>query len=166
MESQRQELRRGLAIHLQSLHIDAQGQPDGIMRAGELATEAKAAAKRKKLELDEAKANADTEIRSLPSKFGLEKVTESAVSSAVTRHPEVMRLSRDAIDAEEFAGKCEAVFTGYSNRKGMIEAEIDLFKANYWGEIQERDMKDASGEAKTDKVERVERRRREVHDGQ
>ena len=156
------ELKHGLRINLQSLHIDAQTQAERATEAGEMAAEAKATARRKKLELDEARASADMEVRSMPGKYGLEKVTESAVASAVIKHPAVMKLGLEAIDAEELANKADALFTGYHHRKGMLEAEIDLYKSNYWGDVQERRMVNVGDDSKMEKADHVERRRRET----
>ena len=163
MNEKYDELKRGLRINLQSLHIDAQTQAERATEAGELAAEAKAVARRKKLELDEARATADAEVRATPGKYGMEKTTESAVASAVTRHPVVMKLGQEAINAEETASKVDALFTGYHHRKGMIEAEIDLWKSNYWGDVQERQMNNAEGDVKIEKANRVERWRRETN---
>ena len=164
-------LRRSLSIHLQALHRDAQGQPEKATESGELMAEAKAQSKRARVDLEEAKATADAEIRANHEKFGLAKVTESAVSNAVTNHPEVRKLNQVAIDAEEWANKCDSLFVGFHHRKAMLQIEVELFRAEYWGEVHETQMNGAGGTAedakagKAGKVGRVEKRRRDAHNG-
>ena len=57
------------------------------------------------------------------------------VSAAVTIAPEVQAAERAAIDAEETAGKTDAIATAYEHRRAMIKAEVEMWLNNYWGDV-------------------------------
>jgi len=126
------DLQRRLVVRIQALHKDAQEQPLLAERAGELAADLKAAAKRKRLELEEVRAKAEMEIRSAPSHFGLEKVTEAGIHAATVLHPEVQRVSRESVDADEDADKAASTANAYEHRRSMIANEVKLHGQNYF----------------------------------
>ena len=165
-----EELKKGLSIDLEGLHRDAQEQPGLACDSAELGAEAKAEAKRAKLRLEEVKAAIQRTVRANPEAAGIDKVTEASIAAAVTVSPEVMRVSREAIDAEEAAAKAEAVATAYDHRRSMIKNEVELWQANYWSqpEVKERDMRRAVQGAETaleDKVTAAAgRKRRRMED--
>lgn len=156
------ELRKSLHIHIHELHKDAQAQPDLVCRAGELAAEMKARSKRAKLAVEETKANVDKSIRDNPDEHGLAKVTEGAVQSTIDRCVEVKKAQNEAIDAELESDKAAVLAEAYRHRKGMISDEVTLYVANYWGEVDERQMGKTASDAKGQQDDRVQRKRRRL----
>ena len=154
------ELRKHLRIDLTALHKSAQEQPGLALEAGELAAELKAAARRCKLDLDEAKGNAYREIRNNPDQFGLDKITESAISSTIPVHPAVVAAAREEANAYEAADKAAALADAFGHRKSMIQDEVRLFLGNYWGDIEIKDMGGAAADVKATKGDIVEGKRR------
>ena len=136
------ELKAGLAIHLESLHKDAQDQPRLACDAGELAAEAKATARRAKVFLEETKAKVQREVRALPEKFSIDKVTEGAIASAVTANFDVKQAEQAAIGAQEAADATDSVANAYEHRRAMLKAEVEMWMNNYWGDVmvKERTM--------------------------
>ena len=156
------DLKEQLAIHLEALHTDAQGQPHLAEQAGELAAEAKAAAKRAKLEADEAKAEIELDIRKAPERYKLDKATDKSVAAAVTADAKVKAVERAAIDAQEAADKAEAVANAYEHRRSMLKIEAELWLANYFGDVtvREREMGRTANEVKAAQFDQGQGRRR------
>lgn len=136
-------LRRDLGIHPTGLHDDAKHQPDLAARAGELAAELRASAKRAKVHLEELRASTSQRVRSDPSSFGLDKATEAAIATAVTCDTAVGAAHQELISAELSSDRGAALNVAFQHRKSMIQVEVQLFLANYFGEITERDMGEA-----------------------
>ena len=101
--------------------------------------------------------------------YGLSKVTESAVKSAVVLHPDVMKAKRDAIESAELADKAKNLANAFEHRRSMLNAEVELYVNNYWGEpgMKARQML-GTGNKLVDKdeagVEGMPRRRRKRDD--
>jgi len=150
------QLRKGLRIHLTALHKDAREQPVKAEEAGNMAAELKAEARRAKIDLEEAKGHANIDIRRDPDQYGLGKVTESAVQATIPIHPDVVRANREYADACERADKAEALSDAYQHRKSMIQDEVRLVLANYFGEATVKDMDRADRELQDEKREKVE----------
>jgi len=146
VESNIQALRKRLSIELTSLHIAAQEQPELTEEVNTLYSGAKAEAKRAKLNYEVTKAEADKKIRLDPITYGVEKITESSVSSAVTRHPEVRKAYEDMIQVEEAADRINALVLAFGERRSMIKVEAELWVQNYWGspEVIRKDMQSST----------------------
>jgi len=161
------QLQSCLHINLHGLHEDAQGQPELAFRAGELAAELKAAAKRAKLNYEEVAASVEMEVRSGPEDFGLKKVTESTIASVVTKHPDVLSARKAQIEAERDADLAAALANAFEHRRSMLKSEVELYVNNYWGdvEVKERDMRRnetaSRVKAAEDKEAEIEAKRRE-----
>ena len=129
------DLKAKLAIHLEALHTDAQNQPQDACNAGELAAAAKADAKRAKIELEEAKATVQRDVRANPAMHDLDKTTEGAIAAAVTVSKKVIDAEKKLVDAQEEADTAEALANAYEHRKSMLGAEVKLWLNNYWGDV-------------------------------
>jgi len=171
MEAEQQaeyaDLQSTLHIHLHGLHEDAQDQPDLASRAGELAAELKAAAKRAKLAVEELTAQIDLNVRAKPEVFGLSKITETTIASVVATRPQTKEAKQAQIAAEREADLAATLANAYEHRRSMLKIEVDLWMSNYWGdvEVKERDMRrtqaDARAKAADEKQEAVEAKRAE-----
>lgn len=166
-----EELKGGLVVRIAALHQDAEGQAQLAFRAGELAAELKAEAKRARLALEQAEADADREVRGTPASFGLDKITESAVRNAVVSHTRVRAAEASAIEVEKDADLAQSLANAYEHRRSMLKLEVDLYLGNYYGdpEARERDMRrpaqaaagaEAAAKEQSVEAQRAERRRR------
>lgn len=157
-----EELNQGLAVHTDALHLDAREQPRLAEEAGELAAEAKAAAKRAKLECDEIKAEVERAVRKDPAMYGLEKATDKPVAAAITLDKQVMAAERAVIDAQETADKVASTANAYEHRRTMLKIEVQLWLSNFYGDVtvQEHEMGQAAGQMETTRFERGQGRHR------
>ena len=157
------ELRDSLPIDINRLHLDAREQPGLADKAGQLAAEAKATAKRAKLKLEISQAEANQSIRADPEAHGLAKVTESAVQSAVVLAKDVVLARRVLLAAERDADLAAAIANAFEHRRSMIKVEADLYANNYWGEVDANGpgLADAGREGRKAAQGALERKRRE-----
>ncbi len=95
-------------------------------------------------ELEEAKAvceiaeaDIDKMVRSTPSEFGLEKVTEASVQGAVILSQRVQRAKTKVIDARHKVGVLEAAVSTLDHRKRALEKLVDLHLADIRAEPRE-----------------------------
>lgn len=149
------ELRKLLPIHIQSLHKDAQIQPDLAERAGNLAAELKAVAKQRRVDLDELEALLRVGARTKPSDFGLVKITENAVTEIVNSHEDYLNQKQVCIEADLAADLAASLATAIEHRRSMIKIEAQLYLSNYWGEVEvQKEME----EGMTAGIEQMEKR--------
>ena len=158
------ELREKLAIDINKLHYVAQGQADLAMEAGELFANAKAEAKQKKMTYEIIQAEVDRDIRANPDTYGLSKVTETVVKSTVVVDAAVRSALTELIEAEKESDLTSALVNAYQHRKSMIQAEVQLFVNNYWGDVSEKEMESSGGVAKQQIHDaKHDRKKREQH---
>jgi len=133
--------------------------------AAKLAATLKAASKRAALSCDEIKAGVETEIRKNPEVFGLSKVTEGAIKTAVTLNDEVRQVERSAIDLQELADKASATERAFDAKRRMLSDEVRLFLGNYFGEVEQRSIANTGKEVVESLHQRISNlRRRRVED--
>ena len=72
-----------LSIDLNALDTEWLEQPERFFTVAEQAADAKREVERTKLALDIAEAELDNDIRTNPAKYGIAKITEGAISSAI-----------------------------------------------------------------------------------
>jgi hypothetical protein len=78
------------------------------------------------------KADIDKEIRSDPEKFGIEKITEAAVTSAILSDKRYKQASTEYINAK-FESKCATgAVKSFEHRKNMLETLAKLHGQSYF----------------------------------
>jgi hypothetical protein len=90
--------------------------------------------------LDLTKAELDTEIRKDPSKYGIEKVSESAISNAILQQSKYKKASGDYLLLIKETKIFEVARDSFDHRKKALEKLTDLFLSNYWAD---RDLRKA-----------------------
>ena len=128
-----ESLKRALPVQLHRLHEQCAEQPELYRMASELYAGARADAARAKLTEDEVKAQTSLAARTDPAKFGLDKVTETSISAAVTENEYVKAAGRATIEAQRYADDLRGLVSAYEQRKSMLDTEARLYLGNYWG---------------------------------
>ncbi len=90
------------------------------------------------------KAELDSQIRKEPSKFGLEKLTETLISNTIILLEEYGNALKQYLDAKEEYYKASNVCTAMEHRKSALENLVVLHGRGYWADPIER--KDADRE--------------------
>lgn len=88
----------------------------------------------KKTALEVLKAEIDREVRSSPSEFGLEKITETVVASTVVIQPSYVRLQKEVIEARHNVAVAEAAVSTLDHRKKALENLVQLRLSDYFSE--------------------------------
>ena len=136
------ELKEGLSLDINNLHVAAQNQSVLLQEVGELFADAKAEHRRKKLALDSLRAKVEIDVRTSPESYGLPKVTEGSIHSAVVMHQDVVDAQEECVQHEQYANLLSSVYDAYQHKKSMIQVETKLFLAGYWsdpeGDVERR----------------------------
>ncbi len=121
-----------LAIDGSILDVECVDQPMLVIKYARLAADAEKIVDNAKEKLDLVKAELDSQIRSNPEKFGLDKLTETIVANTILtqqRYKNAMSAFIDAkYDAKIISGATRAV----DHRKSMLETLVKLHGQQYF----------------------------------
>ena len=139
-----------------ALERELREQPLLYLEIAEIASQLKADSKQAKAELDLVKAKAGAEIRENPDKFGIAKVTEAAITAAITTHKSVVEAGTRLLDLEADADIFSSILSAAEQRKSMLRDLVSLYIHKYYSDINGRKVEtgDALLEAREDAVAR------------
>lgn len=126
------ELRQGLRIDINHLHIVAANQSDYYDTVGELSADVKYQAKNAKLILDQMRAQLGLLVRENFEQYGITRLTEGAVLSAVVSHRRIKKLNSIVLRLERLQEVSSNLVSSVDSRRSMIKVESDLFGSSYW----------------------------------
>lgn len=121
-----------LHINPEELDVEWLRQPQLYAKYAQQVSALKAAADRAKERVEVVKAELDREIRTGPEKFGLVKVTETAVASAVAEHARYQEAVALKIDAAEQASQGFNALGALDHRKAALENLVKLHLAQWF----------------------------------
>lgn len=125
-------LRQRLTIDPYNLEEECVGQPSLYAEVGELATEARSAAKKAKDALDFTRADLSFKIRKEPGKYGVEKVTEASIESAIIIQKEYQQAAAVVIETQKLSDAFGVLQDSVAQRKSMLKDLVSLFIYNYY----------------------------------
>jgi hypothetical protein len=129
-----------LEINLHKLHEEAAMQAVYYGEAAQKAADLKGEVHRAKLKLDTVRAEVDAEVRTNPEGFGLSKVTESAISGAVTLDSRVQDAEREHLEAQRANDNAQVMVNALEHRRSMINNEVQLYVSQYWVETNQAEV--------------------------
>lgn len=116
----------------------------------------------KKAELEVLSAEIDRAIRSTPSEFGLEKITETVVANTILIQPPYRKLQKEVIEAKHDVAVAEAAVSTMEHRKKALENAVQLHLADYFSEPKARgSAREKMEEEKKRRIRNSGRERRE-----
>lgn len=153
-------------------HIDVNALDQELLRQAQIyhsyaADLADAGKERREAEdaLAVTEAEAELEIRENPEDFGLNKITEALVKSAVKTHPEVKKARRGVNILKHQEDVHGAACRAMDHKKRMLEKLVELFLADYFAAPRTTSGREAQTSAsKTQARSRARKRRRERED--
>lgn len=89
-----------------------------------------------KNQLEVVSADLSKKVRQDPSVYGLEKLTESAVSDIVTRDPKYKEAQKKLIDAKHELDLCGAVVGALDAKKKCLEMLVSLHGMGYFSNVK------------------------------
>jgi hypothetical protein len=139
------------SIDEQALDVEWLQQADLMRKYASHAAATKRYMDELKERIDVEKARLDLEIRKDPAKYGIEKVTESVVQSAILVQPEYKDLQEKYREARYENDIANAAVRAIDQKKTALENLVRLLTANYFaGPATPRDL----SKEWTDNVER------------
>lgn len=123
-----------LRLEIDPLRLDEewQGQPKQRQVFGELLADAQLELDTAKSQLEVIKAETDQEIRASPEAFGVAKVTEGSISTAVTTHPAVRVAVKKLNEARHKVNVLEAAVAGLEHRRAALKSMVELVGQDYF----------------------------------
>lgn len=124
-----------LKIDTSNLDKEWVNQAPLFMKYSEAAAKARDVRDRAKERLDVARAEADSDIRKYPAKYGLsvdKKPTEGAILSCVIADSKVSKLQDDYLTAQYEESLLSSAVRAFDQRKSALEGLVRLFGLNYW----------------------------------
>lgn len=145
----------------QDLHIDDNaldlewlGQPTLMVKYIQGQASARREVDRLKEKLNVSKAELDREIRLSPDKYGIEKITESVITSTIIIQDEYKKLVKELIDAQYELQMMQGAVAAIDQRKQALENLVKLYGQQYFAgpkmprdlsyEVKLREQKDRS----------------------
>lgn len=121
-----------LAIDLERLDSEWARQPELYYEWATKLADAQRGAAEAKDQLELIEAETSRTIRREPEKFGLTKVTEDGIRTAVVMSMFVREAKAKMIDAEHAVGVMKALVFALDNKKKGLESAVQLRLANYF----------------------------------
>lgn len=130
--------KRYLIIDPHRLDEEWMNQPGLYMFWSEKAQKARAVADKAKFELEKLEAVVAQEIRKKPSKYGLDKITETGIRNAVLLDPRIQSATFGLIDLRTKADVLAKFVTALEQRKKALENLVYLTAQGYYSAPEKR----------------------------
>lgn len=130
------------AIDLNKLEEEWQGQPDQVETWTRKAAEATLAYDKAKSNVELVKARISANMRDDPESYGLSKITDKAVESAVICQTEYQKAVKAMHQAKYEMNVIDAVVQGLQDRKRSLTKLSDLWQGGYWSTPQVKEAAD------------------------
>ena len=121
-----------IRIDEDALDIEWLNQPRLMLKYSKISAEAKMEMLLRKENLDLVKADLDKEIRSDPEKFGVVKITETAVSNTIISHKLYKEANTAYLQAQYEADIAKGAVSAVEHKKDALENLVRLFGQNYF----------------------------------
>ena len=142
MSKERQREINGLEIDQNRLDEEWNDQPILYARYATRAADARKAHDEAKSRLEVVKAELDREIRKNPKSYGIEKITETQVTSTILLQAKYQEFSQEVIDKHHEMDVINAFVNALDQRRSALGKMVDLFLADYFSKPN------ASGDAR------------------
>lgn len=121
-----------MKIEPDELDLEWLGQPQLMVKYSAKLAEAKERRDLMKEEVDLMRAECDRDIRKAPEKFGLEKITETAVSNAILTIDDYKDAQEQLRRANYDVNVLQGVVSAIEQRKAALENMVRLLGQNYF----------------------------------
>jgi len=121
-----------LEIDHNALDIEWLEQPKRFFEVAEQAAEAKRDVERAKLALEVAEAELDNDIRTNPATYGIAKITEGAIKSAIAVSAKYQDASNAYADAQYNNNMLQSAVAAWDQRKRALENLVYLHGQSYF----------------------------------
>jgi len=133
-EIEKEKIKEILEIDRYSLDKEWEKQSVLYMDWAERAAEKQLFRDQMKFNLEYVKANLDYQIRSNPEKYGLIKITETSIQSAIISQPEYISARKKLIEAEYDLSLIQSIKEALHHKKKALENLTQLWLSGYYSE--------------------------------
>jgi hypothetical protein len=123
---------KDIEIKCDQLDLEWLDQAALMIKYGRISAQANLDRDKAKVELDLVKAELDKAIRKAPEKYGLEKVTETALLNAITSHSDYLSAQELYQQAEYEASVAKSAVYAFDARKTALENLVKLHGQQYF----------------------------------
>lgn len=124
-------------INPNELDTEWVGQSRKYMEVAQKAVDARAEVDGLKLRLEELQSRIDSAIRKNPAKYGLDKITEGGVFSAIKRVSKFVEVSKQLIEAKKESALYDQILSALDHRKKALENLVFLHGQSYFSKPRE-----------------------------
>lgn len=121
-----------LAIDPNALDVEWLEQPKKFFDVAEQAAEAKREVDRAKLALDVTEAELDNDIRTSPQKYGIAKITETALKAAMRLTDKYQKAQTTLTEAQYAKAMLDSATQAWDQRKRALENLVYLHGQSYF----------------------------------
>lgn len=121
-----------ITIDPDSLDVEWMEQPRLMIKYSRHAAQMRKALDEAKQNLDIAKAEADKSLRNHPEKYGLSKVTDTAVANQILIHPKYKEAYSEYLDAKYESDMAISAVVAFEQRKSALENLVRLHGQQYF----------------------------------
>lgn len=126
------EFEQDKKINPGQLDVEAVQQADLFYKWAEKSVEAKTDLNKANLQLDLLEAELQLKCRDKPEEFGLSKITEKGVDTAVKRHGAYIDARKECIEAQRISSLLDKAVMAMEQKKRMIEVLVTLHGQQYF----------------------------------
>lgn len=122
------------AVEIDELNLDKEciRLPSDYLQFAHLTAECKRKVDEVKARLDVVQAELSKDIRANPSDYDIEKVTETAISGAITIHPKFQKAQKELLDARHESEMAQAVVWALEHKKRTLTLLVELHGLGYF----------------------------------
>lgn len=132
MDSNKINYEEDIEIDEEALDIACLDQPKLMLKYSRYAALKQKEADQLKEQLDVVKAGLDLDIRSNPTKYNLDKITEAAVTNTILLHREYSVVQKLYTEAKYEANLANKATVAFEQRKSMLETLTRLHGQQYF----------------------------------
>lgn len=138
-----------IIIDESALDVEWLDQPKLMLKYSKYLAECEKQRDLLKEEMDLIKSELDLKIRENPDKFGISKVTEGAVNSAITKDKGFQKVNQEYLEARYELNVAKGAVNAFEQRKNALENLVRLHGQQYFaGPKEPRDIKKERQERK------------------
>lgn len=155
---------KDIIIDETALDIEWLNQPRLFMKYAKNAAQTRANLDQAKEALDITKSEVDADIREHPEKFGVAKVTETAIQGAIVLDSRFKKANKVYLDAKYEADIAQSAVQAMNQRKDALENMVKLFGMKYFAgpemprdlpfELKQKEAQEASNVSVARKLQR------------
>jgi Cdc6-like AAA superfamily ATPase len=119
-------------VNEENIHMDLAVLPSQIFEAGVIVADTRKALDELKRKLELLESQADSHVRNDPMSYGIVKITEAAIASAIETRADVQELKQQIINAKHANDVAYAAANALDAKRKSLESLVQLKSIGYY----------------------------------